>query len=196
MRLPLARSGELIIEELGDELLVYDVTSHRAHSLSADAARVWRACDGKLAVEALGSALDMDPGTVRRAIDELDQCELLDAGISASASNGAGTTRRELTLKVAKIGAAAAVMPMIVSVSTAAAGQVTGTPPTEEECQAIVITGHGCGECHNLGCCCCEPPGTGSTSVIKPCHATCGDSPDCNQPPAANCNGPTANCKL
>lgn len=46
--LPLARPmTEFLIEELGDEVLVYDQTAHRAHCLSSAAAKLWRLCDGK-----------------------------------------------------------------------------------------------------------------------------------------------------
>ena len=60
---PLARSEELVIEELGDELLVYDERTQRAHCLSATAARVWRACDGKgrLTGSASSSAWTLSP---------------------------------------------------------------------------------------------------------------------------------------
>lgn len=189
MRLPRARSDDLVVEELGDELLVYDLTNDRAHSLSATAARVWRACDGSTTVEDLGAGHDLDPDTVRRSLDELGTCALLDSGIP---SNG-GATRRELTLRVAKVGAVAAAAPLIVSVLAPTPSQAA-TPPTEEFCQSINVTGHGCGECHKFGCCCCEPPGTTNSSVTKPCHADCA-APDCNLAPAANCNGSTDNCK-
>jgi len=193
IKMPLARTGELAIEELGDELLVYDLKIDRAHSLGATVSRVWRACDGSTTIDDLSPALNLDPATVVRAIEELDSCELLDPGVPG---NGAGTTtRRELGLKLAKVGAAAAVVPMIVSVSAATARQA-GSPPTEAECQALTVIGHGCGECHKIGCCCCEPPGTTSTSSTKPCHADCVTQPDCNIGTQPNCNGPTANCKL
>lgn len=45
--LPLARpAAEFLVEELADEVLVYDQVSHHAHCLTAPAAHVWRMCDG------------------------------------------------------------------------------------------------------------------------------------------------------
>ena len=44
---PCARSEDLIVEELGEELLVYDMKADRGHCLSPVAARVWRRCDGR-----------------------------------------------------------------------------------------------------------------------------------------------------
>jgi hypothetical protein len=45
-RRPLARSAGLLVEPIGDELLVFDSERKVAHSLNDVAARVWRACDG------------------------------------------------------------------------------------------------------------------------------------------------------
>jgi len=187
---PLARADELVIEELGDELLVYDLARDRAHSLGASAARVWRACDGETKVEALSAKLELDDDTVARALSELSDCHLLDGEVAADGA----VTRRDLGLKTAKVGAAAAGGALIVSIIAPTA--YAAVTPTEEFCQSISITGHGCGECHKFGCCCCEPPGTTGSSVTKPCHADCTTHPECNIGTQPNCNGPTANCKL
>src|SRR5215208_2776764 len=100
---PLARADELVIEELGDELLVFDLARDRAHSLGAPAARVWRACDGETKVEALSAKLELDDDTVARALSELSDCHLLDGEVPADG----GVTRRDLGFKTAKMGAAA-----------------------------------------------------------------------------------------
>ena len=68
---PLARSDELIIEEIGDELLVADRKNNRAHSLNALAARVWHACDGETTTEQLVAKVDADPDAVAHALAEL-----------------------------------------------------------------------------------------------------------------------------
>ena len=108
---PKARSDELVVEEVGDELFVYDQANECAHSLSVAAATVWRACDGEMSAKDLGTKLDMDADTVARALAELDDCNLLDNGQPLS-----GMTRREATLKTAKVGATAASVPLIFSI--------------------------------------------------------------------------------
>jgi hypothetical protein len=45
--LPHARSEGLVIRELPEETLVYDLKRHRAHCLNPTAARVWSYCDGQ-----------------------------------------------------------------------------------------------------------------------------------------------------
>src|SRR5687767_10027501 len=75
---PRARAEDLVIEELGDELLVYDERQHRAHCLSPTAVRVWRACDGELTQDALQVELGLEADAVARALHELEACELLE----------------------------------------------------------------------------------------------------------------------
>jgi hypothetical protein len=184
---PHARSNELVVEELGDELLVYDLATDEAHSLSDVAARVWRACDGETDPDAIGVALGLDDEAVDDALKQLHYCNLLE-----DMPADGGITRRGMSLRVMKLGAAAAAAPLIVSIAAPTAAMAV----TESTCQALSVTGHGCGECHKLGCCCCEPPGTTASSVTKPCHADCITQPECNIGTQPNCNGSTDNCKL
>ena len=44
---PLARKEGLVIQELPDEVLVYDLDRDRAHCLNQTAAFVWQRCDGR-----------------------------------------------------------------------------------------------------------------------------------------------------
>jgi hypothetical protein len=186
-RKPLARSDELVVEELGDELLVYDLTADRAHSLGAAAAQVWRACDGTRSVEALSAELGLDGETIGRALDELSGCNLLD-----EPALGVGTTRREATVRLVQVGAAAAATPLIVSLGLPATA--AATVPIEVCANDLT---HGCGiDCSphdgsKCGCCCCQ----GTSDQLRPlvCH---GDDKCCL--PKTQCQagafGASANC--
>ncbi len=55
--LPIARDEGLLIQELPDEVLVYDLESYRAHCLNRTAAAVWRHCDGKTDVPRIAEIL-------------------------------------------------------------------------------------------------------------------------------------------
>jgi hypothetical protein len=166
--MPLARADELIVEELGDELLVYDQVQNHAHSLGATAARVWRACDGETSAEVLSGELGLDSDTVARALEQLDQCNLLDHGPDSGAM-----TRRDVTFKTAKLAGAAASLPMIVSIA-APAPAMAGT---QEFCLALGCV-KDCGDCHMAKCACCGP-GNATTSANKICTADCSDV-NCN----------------
>ncbi len=155
IRRPLARTDELIVEELEGQVLAYDRRTDEAHCLSPTAARVWRACDGRTDREQR-TQLELDTDDVTQALGELEACGLLD-GIRP------GVTRREATVRIAKAGAAAAVAtPFIYSIvapTPAAAVSLTAL------CQAVnAVAGHDCGNtvgkgCGAIsGCCCCHSP--------------------------------------
>jgi hypothetical protein len=177
---PLARSDDLIVEELGDEVLVYDQTTNQAHSLGAAAASVWRACDGKTDADALGIEVGLEHETAARALDELRECNLLDAG----AVTGSGITRRDMSVKAAKLGGAVAAVPLIVSLAAplpAAAGT-----PSIEFCTSGG-TSFACGiDCMVRNCCCCCQT-TGGVALTNVGTA-------CGTGGATKCCLPTAQC--
>ena len=170
---PLARSRDLIIEEVEDELLIYDENTETAHSLAPEAAQVWRACDGQTPINALTDDIGLDANTVNRALAELYSRGLLEDGHS-----GNGLTRRDLSIGVAKVGAAVAAAPLIVSIKPAIA-EATITP-TPEVCAEY--NADSCSACDEvIGCCCCCQAGGGGTDPsCKLCfpEATCS-SFDC-----------------
>jgi DNA-binding transcriptional ArsR family regulator len=149
--LPRARSRELITEEIGDELLVYDERSDRAHCLSSEAAHVWRRCDGTTPVGHLAAAAGLDEQTVQRALEDLTACELLEAPPLV----GDGSTRRELGVKLVRAGGVAAMAPLILSVvaPTPAAAVTVG-------CEAVNACLCNCGSntfgCKGVSCTCCQ----------------------------------------
>ena len=57
MQLPNARREGLIVEELAEETLVYDLDTHRAHSLNSSATLVWRHCDGRTSVSEMAQIM-------------------------------------------------------------------------------------------------------------------------------------------
>jgi hypothetical protein len=153
---PSARSGDLIVEELGDELLVYDQKTDRGHCLSSTAARVWRRCDGHTRMEDLSAELDLDRNAIARALSELDACELLERApeLTVVPARGDGATRRDVATKFVKAGAVAAAAPLIVSVAA----------PTPAQAQTLQFcmqfnSDMGCGTCQMAMCCCCTPAG-------------------------------------
>lgn len=192
---PLARSQDLIVEELGDELLVYDESVDRGHCLSPEAARVWRRCDGKTPADGLSRQLGLDSDMVARALKELEDCDLLEAPPELAVDGAAaGSTRRELAVKTAKVGAAAAVAPLIMSI-------VAPTAEAALSCELVGGCLDNCGGtgsgCQGTACVCCQIAncGCGTQPASKTC--TCNGqrvfwtgSPNtkfCNLGTAAQC---------
>ena len=135
---PKARQDELITEEVGDELVVYDQRRKLAHSLNRTAALVWRHCDGQTSIAALAALLrsELDPvadeDLVLVAIDRLEAIHLLE-GASGRTGEQARASRRQVVRKVGRIGVVSLLLPVITTLvaptpaQAASAGQGCGS---------------------------------------------------------------------
>lgn len=80
---PEARTDQLLTQEVGTELVVYDERTHQAHRLNGTARTVWHLADGRRSVDDLASALQATLGTpeagtlVRLALADLNRAGLL-----------------------------------------------------------------------------------------------------------------------
>jgi hypothetical protein len=156
---PLARSERVIIEALGDELLVYDLDSDQAHSLDASAAAIWRACDGAVTVEGMSARVDLSEAAVRSTVERLAALDLLAAGSFTRPTH----SRRAVLRRGLVAGAAAtAVAPLITSiVAPAAAGTTSGCAQLNQSCASQVC-------CSGLVCC-------GPNPSVRFCVENCVD---------------------
>jgi hypothetical protein len=117
--LPRKREGQLLWQEIGGELLVYDGGTHQAFCLNQTAHRVWQQCDGITTLEQAVVALRQ--GGDGRAdyelvLDALEQ--LADAGLLAPTFlHNAG--RRDALRKLA-LGAGAMITSIVVPPAAAA----------------------------------------------------------------------------
>jgi Coenzyme PQQ synthesis protein D (PqqD) len=116
---PRARRAGLLVETVGDEVLVYDTERHRAHALNDSAAKIWKRCDGKTSAAeiagGLSEALQM-PVTedfVRHGLAQLREFHLLDEPAGSMSAPDSGPSRREL-IRVG--GLAALALPLITSI--------------------------------------------------------------------------------
>jgi hypothetical protein len=125
---PKARTEGIISEFVDDDVVVYDAASQTAHSLSAAVASVWEVCDGNRTAQQIADQCSLEQALVARAISELGECGLLDDGPLELASSG--ISRREAARRLAKVGGAALVGPLIYSVAVPAAYAVGSTACT------------------------------------------------------------------
>ncbi len=154
-----------MVEQAGREVLVYDERSAEAHCLSAEAAAVWRACDGQTTREQIIATLELDAETVGSALAELERCALLETFEGPKTD---GVTRREATVRLAKAGAAAAAAPLIYSI-------VAPTPAvaaSEAFCVGLGCS-QDCGDCHQHHCSCCVGSPSGHVCVADCTSANC-----------------------
>jgi len=116
---PRARAEGLVVQELEDETLVYDLERDRAHCLNETAAFIWRLCDGKTSSREMARALKQkigksaDETLVWFALDQLSRKHLLTDSVVLPPT-GASMNRREL-VRVLGISAVVA-LPVVASI--------------------------------------------------------------------------------
>jgi hypothetical protein len=135
---PKARQRQLLVQEVGDELVVYDQARNKAHRLNRTAAIVWRHCDGQNKVADLTGVLqrELDPSAdddlVWVSLDRLETAHLFQDPIGRSADQRRSSRRRFLE-KVGRIAMLSLLVPVVESVVAPTAAQArshhTHTPP-------------------------------------------------------------------
>ena len=96
---PKARQNGLVVQEMPDELLVYDLDSNKAHCLNSSAALVWKSCDGtRTATDIVREFKSSGAGNVSEdfiwlAIDQLQEKNLLENPVKTRFS---GQSRRQV----------------------------------------------------------------------------------------------------
>lgn len=133
--IPEARHDELIVQELADEVLIYDEQQHKAHCLNQTAAVVWKQCDGKRDVRDIAQRASVELGApvgeemVWLAVDELSKRRLLKEKLELGT---AGTSRREMMRRLG-VGAAVA-LPLVVSIVAPRAADAANLLPPGSPC--------------------------------------------------------------
>ena len=122
--LPVARVSELHVEQVGDDLVLFDHRTHAAHSLNAAAAFVWERCDGEhtgeqIAADARAAEMDLSLAAVLQTLDQLRDKQLLATAAEPRTASGWRISRRTLAKT-----AVAALVPAIVSVASPASAIV------------------------------------------------------------------------
>jgi len=167
---PIARRDGVLVRELPDELIVYDLERHEAHCLNRTAALVFRRADGTRTPSEIAAALGGDTGAtdtaereavVSLALRQLAEISLVEGDLQPAAVDDAPAQgdRRD-ALRRLGVGAALllpAVVSMLAPTPAAAASCLTscvGTTPGQYEGQPCnCATGPPClGTCINETC--------------------------------------------
>jgi hypothetical protein len=113
---PVARTTGLVIRDLGDETVVYDLERHQAHCLNRTAALVFRHADGRRSVAEIAVAVaaeahsPVDEDVVQSAIQKLAEARLIE-NVHAKPSPPPATRREALR----KVGLGAALLAPVVA---------------------------------------------------------------------------------
>ena len=132
---PIARTEDLIVERLDDEVLVYDLRTEKYHALNATSASLWELCDGSRSIKDLATFVGADdPATGQQvvwlALKQLSERRLL----VEPAEIPEGTSRRELLRRVAIAGAVVLAVPLVRSLNAPAAAQSATCLPFHAFC--------------------------------------------------------------
>jgi hypothetical protein len=157
---PMARQKGLVVQEMPDEVLVYDLDSNKAHCLNQSAAFVWKSCDGHNSVGDIVREFETNVGGkvsedfVWLAIDQLNEKGLLEGEV---APRFQGQSRRQV---IKTIGLASVVaLPVIASLvapqnalgAVSCACSAPSTCATLGQCPSITI-------CNTNGACAPNTP--------------------------------------
>ena len=118
--LPKFRSKEVLTQNAGKELLIYDLTIDKAYSLNETLTVIYQACDGITTLDELKNKYLFTDDAVFLAIDELKRANLLENSKNIPL-NFAGLSRREAIKRVGL--ASMLAIPLITGLSVPTAAQ-------------------------------------------------------------------------
>lgn len=189
---PISRRENIVMQELENEVLLYDLTANKAFCLNVTSALVWQLCDGNHSVVEISRILSQKlNGTVSEdfvwlALEQLKREKLLTKNENLEL-NFNGLSRREV---IRKVGLASMVaLPIISSViaPTATNAQSQGCVPnpiavcpngTFQPCAIFRAVNIGIPDCmdNNLDCCSqmiATIPGSCSAGPVVSCDCQC-----------------------
>ena len=143
----LAREEELVVQELSDEVLIYDLRQHKAHCLNQTAAFVWNHCDGETTADQIAKLMEEEWNTpvseeaIWFTLDKLGKADLLQERIALPQAQ-AGISRRSAMRRLG-FGALLAV-PVVMSIVTPTPAALSSIP---QVCQDCVKKINGVGAC-------------------------------------------------
>ncbi|HEX4948337.1 MAG TPA: PqqD family protein [Blastocatellia bacterium] len=172
----LARQAELVVKEMPDEVLVYDLRKHKAHCLNQTAAFIWNHCDGQTSTKEIAALMEQEwhapvcEDIVWAGLEELGRADLLAVRAIAPETQVVLSRRRLLR----RMGMSAMLIPMVLSVSSPVAAAAASCVP-ESECDGTPSTN--CLPCHE----------TGSANCTKRCRPKSGGGGQCVGVAAGEC---------
>jgi pyrroloquinoline quinone biosynthesis protein D len=104
------------VEQLGEELCVYDWSRQHVHTLNPTAARVWAMCDGRTSPAQMAEQFADELGSAKAealvwlSLGELERAKLLAEPLPARGGRQIVTRRQAL-----RVGLAATLLPVIAS---------------------------------------------------------------------------------
>lgn len=157
--MPRARTSRLVVQDVGQEKLIYDTDTDKAISLNSTARFIWQKCDGNTTVTEMAELLKIELGIeetvnlVTLALSDLNNASLLEKG---SFEEMPAITRRDL---ISQYGVPMAALPVVMALVAPAPAQMGSCIPDFQPCIPI-----------NVPCC-----SIGFTCQVSPGGPVCAD---------------------
>ncbi len=143
--IPVARTKKLLVQSVGNELIVYDRINHDSHCLNPIAARVWQYCDGQHSVEDIAKLLEEEldisqteavdvRGLVWLTLEELERYQLIETYLKQPTET-ASISRRKVVKTGVLVGgfALGSLFPTIKSVALPGPGDSQSPPGKKDD---------------------------------------------------------------
>ena len=122
MKLPSARNNNIVVQELGKELLIYDLLTHKAYQLNETSMIVFNHCDGRTSFDELKRTHNFSEDLIHLTLSGLAKERLLAGDYQPEF---AGVSRRAALKKVGL--ACAVALPVITALSAPTAASAAST---------------------------------------------------------------------
>ena len=164
----LARNDELVVQDLPDEVLVYDLKNHKAHCLNKTAAFIWNHCDGQTTADEIAKMMQKEWQTpvtedaVWFALNKLSKAELLQQRIGLPEAK-AGMSRRSA---MRRLGLGALLIPVVMTIVSPTAMAGASIPPQCLLCIKKITGTSDCGICLHVPGACFDNAGCGNGQFL------------------------------
>jgi hypothetical protein len=146
--LPTARKNNLLVEDVGEEVVVYDQERYRAHCLNRTAAMVWNNCNGQRTPEEIAAILQQelnplaDTDLVLLSLDRLEAAHLLQDPVERP-TDQKRLSRRRFVRRVGTVGLLSLLLPAVQS--------IVAPTPAFAQSEIVSACGIGVGRCGGRG---------------------------------------------
>ncbi len=104
--LPSAHNSDLVVQELENETLLYDMQNHKAFCLNETCSIIWKNCDGQTKTKELADKNNLTEELIELAINELQKYNLIKEKIETQVPKDK-VERRKFLVKAATMAAVA-----------------------------------------------------------------------------------------
>jgi len=167
MKTPKTRVENIVVQDMNNEILIYDLKDNKAFCLNETSALIYQRCDGKNSVTEIKNSISKElnqsiaEDLIWLALNDLKKENLLEDSKEFEI-DFKGLNRRQVIKKVGL--ASMVILPMVMSVTAPQAAQAGSCLAIGQSCTTLNLVGDCCsgqGVCSEVThtCIACTPPG-------------------------------------